>query len=153
MPDYSGGDLVFTGELRIYASSDMGRCLTWDGGTQCIELWSRAKRWYGSLGAYYPGESSFRSIGGMTRIVYDEGRQDFSTREDALNFIISASKDQAVHTSDGLLVIVHKFHGAGGTLGVYMMQVLINGEKPRELPGSEDGKIRVSKEGAPNQAL
>src|SRR5216684_1682403 len=43
------------GEITITAGKDFNRSYTWDGGTRSVSLWPRWERWYGSLGAYYPG--------------------------------------------------------------------------------------------------
>src|SRR5688572_17793478 len=43
------------GKIIIDAGRGLRRSYTWDGATRFVEMWPRDKRWYGSLGIYYPG--------------------------------------------------------------------------------------------------
>ena len=43
------------GRIVINAGEGLRRSYTWDGATRSVEMWPRDKRWYGSLGIYYPG--------------------------------------------------------------------------------------------------
>jgi hypothetical protein len=141
------GDIPFTGSLQIRAGSGFRRDYIWDGETRSVDLWPRDKRWYGSLGAYYPGPGShWKSNHGITRGVLQEGQMHFDRVEDAQHWL--DSRRNAVYTHDGLVVDFRKNSGGGGTLGVDVWQILIRGEPPTMLKGSHDNLISISKKGA-----
>ena len=74
----SKGDKVIatteTGRIEITADDGLNRSYTWDGATRSAELEPRKKRWYGSMGAYYPGPGEhWKNNNGITRGVLQEG--------------------------------------------------------------------------------
>ena len=133
------------GELTITAGKGLQRFYTWAGGTRSVIMWPRKIRWYGSLGIYYPGRGNhWEKHDDMTRVVSDEGQLDFNSSDEVIAYISRYRDNHAVsYRDDGLFVWWEKNPGAGGTLGVYVWQLLINGKKPQQIPGSQNDKIVV----------
>jgi len=131
-----------SGTITISAGKGFYRSYTWDGATRSAELWPRWDRWYGSLGAYYPGPGEhWQDNHGITRGVLEEGQQHFATTQEAMAWIQS-NLSGTVYRDDGLLV------NWGRTLGrkqlnVSVWQLYIAGEKPTKLSGSQNDKIVV----------
>jgi len=74
--------------------------------------------------------------------VVEEGRQHFETEDEALRWLAARSFMPYVYRSDGLVVGWSKTP-ARRQLNVEVWQIIIKGEKPIDLPGSQDDKIRV----------
>lgn len=133
------------GEMKITAGEGFLRNYTWNGDTRSAQLIPRKSRWNGSLGIYFPGEGNhWKEHDGITRAVLEEGQQHFNTVEEAVSWITKENHWGYVYRNDGLVVGWDKMTGAGGTLGVSVWQIYINGQKPTSLPGSQDSKISVS---------
>lgn len=132
------------GEMQIAAGKGFVRNYTWNGDTRSAELIPRKSRWNGSLGIYFPGEGKhWKEHDGITRAVLEEGQQHFKTVEEAIKWITKENHWGYVYRDDGLVVGWEKMKGAGGTLGVSVWQIFINGQKPTSLPGSQNTKISV----------
>jgi len=130
------------GEMTITAGKDTLRQYTWNNGTRTAILIPRKERWNGSLGIYYPGEGNhWEKHDGITRAVLEEGQQHFHSIDKALEWIRKENHWGYVYRDDGLIVGWEKMEGAGGTLGVSVWQVFINGKKPTKLPGSQNDSI------------
>jgi hypothetical protein len=145
-------EVVMTPEMRITATTSVGtititagkglkRSYTWDGATRSVEMYTRAERWYGSLGLYYPGPGDhWREHKGITRGVVEEGQQHFKTQDEALTWLSEQKWAPHVWTSDGLAVGWRKYLPRR-QLNVDVWQIYIDGEKPAKLPGSQDDSI------------
>lgn len=132
------------GEMEITAGKGYVRNYTWNGATRSAELIPRKSRWNGSLGIYFPGEGNhWKEHDGITRAVLEEGQQHFRTVEEATEWIKKENHWGYVYRDDGLVVGWDKMTGAGGTLGVSVWQIFINGQKPTFLTGSQNTKITV----------
>ena len=138
------------GTITITAGKGLKRSFSWDGATRSVEMWPREKRWYGSLGLYFPGSGHhWREHNGITRAVVNEGQQHFESVEEALKWINMRKGQryiggrpamQFVYRNDGLMI------GFGKTLernqlNVDVWQIFIDGNKPTKLEGSDDDKI------------
>jgi hypothetical protein len=135
------------GEIKIRAGREFERSYTWDGETRSAKLWPREQRWYGSLGIYYPGPGEhWKSNRGITRGVLEEGVLWFKTKEDAANWIKRARSTGVdyVFTDDGLLVGFGRVQ-ARKQVNVDVWRIMVDGEKPRALPGSRNDLVSVSK--------
>ncbi len=133
------------GIITIAAGEGFKRSYTWDGETRSVTLWPRWERWYGSLGAYYPGPGQhWRNNHGITRGVLDEGQQHFQTIEEALKWIGLAEQAGCIYRDDGLMVCWGRVL-ARKQLNVEVWQIMIAGKKPRSLPGSKNDAVSVSK--------
>ena len=133
------------GTITITAGKGLERSYTWAGDTRSVIMWPRKERWDGSLGIYYPGPGNhWKEHDGITRAVVEEGQLHFQSEKDALAFVSRyGDKGCYVYNDNGLFVAWVKSSGAGGTLSVQVWQFLINGEKPKKLPGSQNDKIIV----------
>jgi hypothetical protein len=136
-----------TGMIKIRAAEKYERFYTWNGATRSAKLWPRTQRWWGSLGIYYPGPGEhWKSNGGITRGVLGEGVLWFKTVDDAGNWIKRARSTvlDYVFADDGLLIGFGKIP-ARKQLNVEVWQIMIAGEKPRSLAGSQNHLLSVSK--------
>jgi hypothetical protein len=132
------------GTITIRADDELTRTYTWEGGSRSARLWPRNERWYGSLGAYYPGPGEhWREHHGITRGVLQEGQQHFQTRAEALAWLRRMwYLPRSVYRDDGLWVLFAKVPERR-QLNVEVFQVDVKGRKPGSLPGSRNGSIRV----------
>ena len=131
------------GTITITAGDGFKRSYTWDGETRSVTLWPRWERWYGSLGAYYPGPGEhWRSNHGITRGVLHEGQQHFKTIEEALKWISLPDQEGCIYRDDGLTVCWGRTL-ARKQLDVGVWQIYIDGKKPSQLPGSQSDRIVV----------
>jgi hypothetical protein len=134
------------GEIAIRAGEGFERSYTWEGATRSLRMWPRRKRWYGSLGLYYPGPGEhWKMHDGITRAVVEEGQQHFGSLAEALSWLRSRNRDwmHYVYRDDGL-VVGWKRVPSRRQLSVEVWQILIQGTKPSKLDGSDNDRIRVS---------
>ena len=132
------------GAITITAGRGFKRSYTWDGATRSVELWPRKERWYGSVGAYYPGPGEhWKDNHGITRGVLEEGQQHFQTLEEAMSWINLPYHKDCVYRADGLMVWWRRELGRK-QLNVDVWQIYIADKKPTQLPGSHDDQIVVS---------
>jgi len=132
------------GTITISAGQGFQRSYTWDGATRSVTLWPRWERWYGSLGAYYPGPGEhWKDNHGITRGVLEEGQQHFQTVQDAMVWIHLPYHTGCVYRNDGLMVCWGRTP-ARKQLNVEVWQIYIAGKKPAQLSGNQDEKILVN---------
>ena len=135
------------GEIKIRAAANNERFYTWNGGTRSAKLWARKQRWWGSLGIYYPGPGAhWKSNGGITRGVLNEGVLWFKTVDDAVSWIKRARLTGVDHVfnDNGLLIGFGKVP-LRKQVNVDVLQIMIAGEKPLSLPGSKNDLVSISK--------
>ena len=131
------------GTIAITAVDERTRAYTWDGATRAVVMTPRATQWYGSLGLVNPGAGEhWRDHHGITRCVTEEGQQQFKTVEEALKWIKERNCWPFVYRDDGLMVGWNK-NLPRKQLNVEVWQILIDGKKPKRLPGSYNDKIVV----------
>ncbi len=129
------------GTIAITAVDELTRSYTWDGASRAVLMCPRTSRWYGSLGLYNPGAGDhWRDHNGIRRCCTDEGQQHFKTVEEAKKWIKECGP--FVYRDDGLLVRWEKTLDRE-QLSVYVWQILIDGKKPKQLPGSRNDQIVV----------
>ena len=150
-----GTEIVMAPESRITATTNLGtivvtsgkglkRSYTWEGATRSVEMIPRRKRWYGSLGLYYPGPGEhWFPHKGISRAVLEEGQQHFASAEEALAWIKGRTWMPFVYTSTGLVVGWGKVL-ARKQLNVEIWQIYIARSKPVRLPGASDTAVRVA---------
>lgn len=136
------------GTIEIVAGKGLDRTYTWDGASRSATLWPRTERWYGSMGAYFPGPGRhWKSHHGITRGVLQEGRQHFNRRDEAMGWIKKQSGYYAtVYTGNGLVVSFDKVPGRE-QLNVEVCQILIDGKMPVDLPGAKDDGVDFQRAG------
>ncbi len=142
------------GTLMIEALPDDVRVYTGEGFNRRCTLKPRCERWEGSYGFYafekpIRWEGTFHLFGANI----EEGLQHFTTEDEALcwlndknlalNALRKTSNERYVACSgDGLVVIWSKNHHRK-LLDISVWQVVINGEKPKRLLGSDDSIIKL----------
>ncbi|MDD2734564.1 MAG: hypothetical protein PHF56_11535 [Desulfuromonadaceae bacterium] len=119
-----------TGKITIKSGKGLKRYYTWDGVTRSVVMWPRTERWFGSLGAYYPGPG-FHWIGhnGIKRGVVGEGQQHFDTIDEAQAWLHSNSHSDCAYRDDGLAVCFSK-NLDRHQLNVHVWQIYIEGKTP-----------------------
>jgi len=138
------------GVVKIVADDSFTRTYTWGNCVRTQTLFPRKERWYGSLGAYFPGPNpSWKFCEGIDGALLEEGQMHFNTVEETISWINSGSKFEkgsAIYNNEGLLVSFSKsIHPSGNTgiLKVSVWQLYINDTKALNLSGSSNGKITV----------
>jgi hypothetical protein len=134
-----------TGIIVISAGNGLERTYDWEGASRTATLWPRTERWYGSLGAYYPGPGEhWREHNGITRGVLQEGRQHFDSNEQATDWLRKqAGYYPTIYRNDGLVVSFGKTL-VRRQINVEVWQILIHGAKPQILAGSDNSKINIT---------
>jgi hypothetical protein len=131
------------GTIAIRADGGFGRTYSWEGADRFVVMQPRHERWYGSLGIYFPGPGDhWEEHQGITRGVLSEGQMHFETLEEARKWLSSLTYYPHVYRNDGMVVGWGKALSRN-QLNVDVWQVLINGRKPEQLPGADDGSITV----------
>ncbi len=133
------------GTVSIYADDELERTYTWDGSSRRVRLWPRNTRWYGSLGAYFPGVGShWRSHNGIVRGVLEEGQMHFDSKSEALSWLNNAwhKKAGSVYNDNGLFVLFFKSPDRK-QINIDVFQILVNGKSPVTLSGSSNASIFV----------
>jgi Ankyrin repeats (3 copies)/Ankyrin repeat len=131
------------GAITITAVDELTRSYTWEGATRAVELEPHKSRYYGSLGLFHDGAGEhWRDHHGITRCFTNEGQQHNKTVDEAMKWIKEPDRMPSVYRNDGLMVGWDK-NLPGKQLVVEVWQILIDGKKPKRLPGSQDDKIVV----------
>lgn len=136
------------GTICIVAKEHRYRHLSWDGGTRASKVFPRKERWVGMLGLENSGYETWKPHKGITRANYEEGQYHFSSESEASNFFKKWYDDGTyVYRHDGLAVYYDKSFfkdkREGGVIQLMLFQFMINGEKPKNLSGSQDDMISV----------
>ena len=139
------------GSICIEAEGNRYRHITWDGITRTSKMISRKERWLGMLGVMNSGYERLNFHSGITRVNYLESQLHFSSETEAANDFKHGGFDENnyVYSHDGVAVYFEKVvfpdMAPGGVLQLYVYQYLINGQKPKSLPGSQDEMISVER--------
>jgi hypothetical protein len=147
----SDGDRIVAetqeGRIAISAGPGLHRTYEWDGAARSVELWPRTERWYGNLGAYYPGPGNhWKPHKGISRAVVEEGWQDFGSVNEFLDWVRHEYQAylRPVYTPTGLMV-GWKRNYERRQLSCNVYQISIKGKKPSHLLGSDATKIQCIK--------
>lgn len=132
-----------TGTIQIEAGKDLARSYSWEGSSRSAILIARDKRWYGSMGAYYPGlENHWEPHKGITRGVLQEGQQHFTSIEDAKKWLKTQSEMiPTVYSNSGLVVSFGK-KLEREQVNIELWQIFINKNKPAKIEGAKDALIK-----------
>lgn len=134
-----------SGTIIIKSGKGLKRYYTWDGATRSVVMHPRQRRWYGSFGIYYPGDGShWLPVNGISRGVLEEGRQNFSTPEEAEAWLKNECQ-HCVYNDNGLVVSFFKILGRD-QLNVDVWQIYIGGEtlSPYKEYTPTDERFKVS---------
>jgi hypothetical protein len=130
------------GEISITAGKGLRRTYEWEGAARSVDMWPRSKRWYGSMGLYYPGPGNhWPEHNGVTRGVVEEGQQHFKTEADALAWLNKDTYHPIVWNNEGLVVGWSKTLPRR-QLNVDVWQIYIDGKRPTRLEGASDEAIK-----------
>ena len=134
-----------TARISIYAFSDLARGYEWKDVNEDAVLSSLKENGPGGPSLYFYGSTkNWREHDGTTGGEFREGRKGFQSPEQALQWIRQQSgKYPTVYRNDGLLVSCGK-DLERKQITVEVWQILIIGNKPATLPGSDDSKITFS---------
>ena len=153
----AGSEVVMSPGTRITATTPMGtitvsavdeltRSYTWDGDTRVAELTPRATttgRVCGSLGIFNEIATTYWHVHhGITRAILEEGQQHFKTTDEVMKWMARRHLTPVVYRDDGLVVAWDK-DLQRNRLNVELWQIVIDGRKPKHLPGSKNDKIVV----------
>ena len=101
------------------------------------------------LGLKNSGYERWKGHNGITRANFSESELHFSSEAEAANNFKKGGFDERayVYSHDVLAVhldkVVRPDMKAGGVMQLYVFQYMINGQKPNNLPGSQDDMISV----------
>lgn len=137
------------GKIQIEAGPQSKRSYTWEGATRSVIMNHRlGKRWYGSKGLYYPGPGNhWEDHNGIRRGVLEEGQQHFKSVQEFMAWLKERSYMPFVYTNGGLLVGWRKSLERN-QLSVEVWQIMIQGKKPKSLPGATDDKVKIIRSGS-----
>lgn len=130
--------------IEISYAGKLKRNYTWGGQTVSVELIPRQERWNGSLGLYHPQVRPPHK--GVVHMVVEEGQQHFKSAAKAMAWLKSFGLRKPIYRDDGLVIAAHT---AGENpnqrfVGISVWQILINGQKPTKIPGSQNQLITTS---------
>lgn len=152
-------ETVMSNDMKICATyHDDKICITSEGSTKRIisvgekiysmTLVPRTKRWHGKLGLIEPEQPKniFKSKDGTTRLLVTEAQITYNSVESSIERLQFYKNNgyNLVYNDDGLLVMWQEsVLPEQNVLDVSLFQILINGEKPKKLPGSHNRNIIV----------
>jgi len=131
------------GFVRVTAVSADTRRYVWADRDVTVTLWTRARRWTGTLGLYHP-DAHLPGPPPITRGVLLESQRHFTNVAEAEHFL-NLAKDpvyQLVWTRNGLAVASGQVPERE-QLNVTVYQICIAGKKPADLPGAQDAAIAL----------
>lgn len=143
------------GTIAITSDGGLTRTYSWDNG-ECqgtLDLQMRSEPWLGVDGGYNPGASlppwwQWGACNGVRRGVVEEGHADFADVESFqawfedryVRWFGKNVNNRVAYTDDGLLITYSKALSRY-QLNAEVIQILINGQKPTSLPGSNNTLI------------
>jgi len=155
-------ETVLTGNMKICAFDNseyiciaadgaVKRDIFWGEESHSIILVPRQKRWHGKLGLTEPRQpyNIWNTNNGAIRVLVTEAEIRYDSIESALKRLPLYREDgiNILYNDSGLLVMWRKTVFPDETvLDLSVFQILINGKKPRVLPGSQNNQLIVSSE-------
>ena len=136
---------TYNGELKIEATSELSRTYTWEGQTIKANLIPRKVRWYGKLGLYHgqlrPPHKN------VVHMIVEEYQSHYESIEQFIKYLNKYDNIQDIYNDTGLQVRFRKEISSKGQIAIdiTVSQILINGIKPIQLPGSQNSKITMIK--------
>jgi hypothetical protein len=160
--------------INIAAGDGLERHYTWNGITSSTNLIPRREKWYGALGAYFPGNAElWNRQDHVYRLIANEAVINYTSYEQLLCAISSKdnncqaryyvmkegkldlentmtmaleSNSCSAYTNDGLYVSAKTADGPGNgrTLYAIIYRLLVNGESVHNLPNSSNQRIKIT---------
>ena len=137
------------GTITIRAGSGFERFYTWEGETRSQVLEPRKKRWAGRFGIGYSKDNMWANHNTITNANLEETQLHFDDIEDAMSFLNHPGRMDGftVYNDSGIVVtwkkVINPSKKSGNVLIVELLQVYVAGEKPTNLPGSQNDKILI----------
>ena len=130
------------GVVEIRAGQGCVREYKWDGDKFKTEIWPRKERWYGHLGLYHPQLRPPHR--GVVHMVAEEYQENYQSVDEAVKSMNKFDHED-LYSDDGLHVRFIKRGKSSDKvfINILVSQILINGEKPKKLAGSQNAKIMV----------
>lgn len=136
--------------ICIASSGNTKRIITWEGEEHSINMVPRAKRWLGTLGLTDPGqpENILKTQKGPVEALFTEAQITYDSFENSLKDL-GLYRDigiKLVYNDNGLLVMWRKTERPGlNVLDLSIFQIIVNGEKPKFLSGSQNQNIIITR--------
>jgi len=135
--------------ICIVAGKNNERTISLDGKTKSINLIAREKRWHGNLGLVSPGHPSdlWKDDEGVTMANIEEAKIHYKSIEavekSLMNPINKEWGGHIVYNDNGLLLQWKKTRMSErkSIFDLLIYQILINGERPKKLTGSNNSQI------------
>lgn len=157
-------EIVMNDGMKICAMSQNNNkiCIISEGNTKriicigeekySITLIPRTKRWHGKLGLIEPKqpENIFKTDNYTIRLLITEAQIAYSSVESSVQRLPLYKNNgfNLVYNDDGLLIMWKESVAPGNNvLDISIFQILIDGEKPNKLPGSQNQNIIVKRSG------
>lgn len=122
------------GTIEVTATKGLERAYIWEGETRSVIMWPRKKRWFGSMGIYYPGPGNhWKEHNGISRGVLEEGHRHFDNVENALKWLKMWSE---CHYRDDGLVVCYAKRPDRKQLNVEVWQIYLGGTVPSKFQES-----------------
>lgn len=133
------------GDLEIKAGQGSERSYKWDGKIVDVELIPRCERWYGTLGLISPNHIK-KPHPNVVILNIDEYQVNYDDFTKFLEWKTKYASSDDVYRDDGLSIRFLKKVSPEGLIAIHITvcQVLIDGEKPNSLPGSQNNRIKSS---------
>ena len=135
------------GEVIISAGKGAKRMYTWEGKTFKTELIPRKERWHGTLGLL-DGNNLRPPHKDVIHMVIEECQIHYSSIAKAIKRLGKCEGIEDIYRDDGLFIRFQKKPSPDNGLYVVdiaVFQIMINGEKPDKLPGSQNNKIATNR--------
>ena len=142
---------AFAGDEHICIAADgvAKRNIFFGGGIYSIVLVPRSERWNGKLGLTEPSQPAniFDTENGIMRVLIAEAEIRYDSIEGALKRLPIYREDgmNVAYNDRGILVMWRKtIYPDEEALDISIFQIIINGKKPKVLPGSQNNSIVIS---------
>lgn len=133
------------GTVNIKWLSPLKRQFSWGNNKAVRTLWPRKERFMGKLGAYDPAPQSTFNFWSGVRIVSDDSRIDFSSREELDAFLYQGSAVlDWVFNNEGWVVGFAKAPSRN-QINIDLYRITINGKSPGWIKGSRPNQIQVNR--------
>ncbi len=136
-------------KVCILAENDFQRTVYFEGFSNSITLIPRKERWQGKMGLVSPKppKNLWHNNNGVTRALIQEAEIEVKSINNFLvkiNFPGRENGYNVVYNDNGLLIIWKKsILNGSNVLDLMLFQIVINGEKPKSMPGSQNNDIVI----------
>jgi len=139
-------------EICIEAKDNNIRVISLGGESETVKMEERLNRWYGLLGLINSEPAKWKNHKFVSRANIEEAQINYDNIGGFINWRNNYfDKNTGVYRDDGLSIrwsvaINPNSNDHKGVLGLGIYQIMINGQKPNKLPGSNNASIIVKEE-------